>query len=111
MERKFRKTLIGAAAFALGFGLAASAYGAVSGACSDCHTMHASQDGVASTPNNQLLTVAGCGGCHAQGIANAGSLDALSTYPQVTADTTGWAASKETELAGGFFDTTTGASA
>ncbi len=37
--------------------------GAIGGVCSNCHTMHASQNGVAGTPNNQLLS-AGCVACH-----------------------------------------------
>ena len=42
----------------------------VKGVCSDCHTMHNSQNGTAmnfdgsSTPNETLLRVSGCLGCH-----------------------------------------------
>jgi hypothetical protein len=39
--------------------------GKVSGVCSNCHTMHASQNGVAGTPHDTLLVGTGCVGCHA----------------------------------------------
>ena len=45
----------------------------VKGPCSDCHTMHNSQNGIAmtfdgsDTPNSHLLRTSGCIGCHAQG--------------------------------------------
>lgn len=47
----------------------AEAAGMMSGVCSDCHTMHNSQGGVAvdlGGPNNQLLAFDGCIGCHAR---------------------------------------------
>lgn len=39
--------------------------GKVTGVCSTCHTMHASQNGVAGTPHNTLLVGTGCTSCHA----------------------------------------------
>ncbi|MEA1922101.1 MAG: cytochrome c3 family protein [Pseudomonadota bacterium] len=46
----------------------------VSGSCSNCHTMHNSQNGLAmnfeddeTQPNQHLLRTSGCIGCHAQG--------------------------------------------
>jgi predicted CXXCH cytochrome family protein len=37
---------------------------AVSGVCSNCHTMHASQNGATSTASDTLLVAGGCVGCH-----------------------------------------------
>ncbi len=48
----------------------------VKGPCSNCHTMHNSQNGAAMTydgsnePNSHLLRTSGCVGCHAQGGAS-----------------------------------------
>lgn len=45
----------------------------VKGPCSNCHTMHNSQNGIAmnfdgsNEPNTHLLRTSGCVGCHAQG--------------------------------------------
>jgi len=47
-----------------------SANAAITGKCSDCHTMHASQDGTATTPNDNL-TKFSCIGCHNGGVAAA----------------------------------------
>lgn len=49
--------------------------GKVSGVCSNCHTMHNSQNGVtvnsSGVPNDTLLTGNGCVGCHAAaGVSN-----------------------------------------
>lgn len=51
---------------------------ALTGVCSGCHTMHASQDGVAGTPNDVLLND-DCLGCH----SNGGSSKILNNVPQV----------------------------
>jgi predicted CXXCH cytochrome family protein len=50
-----------------------SAYAAISGTCSDCHTMHNSQDGAAvdSSGTNDNLTKFDCIGCHSGNIAAA----------------------------------------
>jgi predicted CXXCH cytochrome family protein len=72
---------------------------AISGQCSNCHTMHASQDGglndpagnPMSGPNDLLLIGSGCPGCHTQ--------NGLPSAPQVDKTTN--------LLAGGSYDTTT----
>ena len=43
---------------------------AIDGKCGDCHTMHSSQDGTATTPNENL-TKNTCVGCHNGGVAAA----------------------------------------
>lgn len=43
----------------------AAAHLGLKGICSNCHTMHASQDGITTTPNNQLLKFNNCVACHA----------------------------------------------
>jgi len=57
----------------------------IDGPCSDCHTMHNSQDGSAMTydgsaePNQYLLRSADCTGCHAQ----PGGMNMVNGIPQV----------------------------
>ncbi len=65
---------------------------AITGQCSNCHTMHDSQDGVdGGGPNDLLLKGSGCGGCHTQnGLPSAPQVDLTSNLS-----------------AGGSFDTTT----
>lgn len=65
---------------------------AITGVCSNCHTMHASQDGVSGTPNDVLLTD-DCLGCH----SNTGSSKILNNVPQVMHSGTD-------DLAGGNFN-------
>jgi predicted CXXCH cytochrome family protein len=52
---------------------------AVQGPCSNCHTMHNSQDGAANTldggPVNDFLTVGSCLGCHGDGTLATGAPD------------------------------------
>ncbi len=66
----------------------ASAYGAIQGVCSDCHTMHNSQGNAAmnfdggSAPNEQL-TRGDCFGCHAQGGSSATIMMGTTVVPQV----------------------------
>ncbi|GAB4338688.1 MAG: c-type cytochrome OmcS [Desulfobulbaceae bacterium] len=83
-----RPTCTGLAIFiVLLFGCAGFA-GAVQGECSNCHTMHNSQDNSpmrydsGATPIGQLLR-ADCFGCHAQGTANAIEFFGTSRVPQV----------------------------
>ncbi len=80
--------------------------GAIQGVCSDCHTMHNSQDNApmnfddSAVPNDNL-TRGTCYGCHAQGGANAVEIYGSSRIPQVLH--TG-----ATDLAGGNFGYITG---
>ncbi len=84
----------------------ATAAGSIQGACSDCHTMHNSQDNApmnfddSATPNDNL-TRGTCYGCHAQGGASAIEMYGISRIPQVLH--TG-----ATDLAGGNFAYITG---
>jgi len=79
----------------------------VQGPCSDCHTMHNSQNGLAmtfdgsETPNSHLLRTSSCEGCHAQGGAENIIDFSESKVPQVM-HTNG------TDLAGGNFAYITG---
>ena len=66
MKKGMKYLLFGLCAGGTVMVLSSSAW-AVSGVCSDCHTMHNSQDGVTivATPQVNLLAVAdGCLGCH-----------------------------------------------
>ena len=76
--------------------------GVATGRCDKCHTMHASQNGVTATPNQQLLIGSGCIGCHAEGAVANSSVNGkggTKNAPQVD-DPSGWAG---TSLAGGYF--------
>lgn len=79
------------------------AYAAVSGVCSGCHTMHASQAGVATTPND-LLLISDCLSCH----SSATTSTIVSNTP-IVYNTAGYPASARgagtatTPLAGGNF--------
>ncbi len=83
-----------------------SALGVIRGVCSDCHTMHNSQDNSAmnydgsDTPNNSL-TRETCLGCHAQGGPSPTITMGSSIVPQVMH-------SSSTHLAGGNFGYITG---
>jgi predicted CXXCH cytochrome family protein len=91
--------LVGAALLLPG---SAVAVGLMSGVCSNCHTMHNSQDGNSVTggaANDQLLKFNGCIGCHtgADNVAGTG-LSASAPYaPQVGS------AAVANQLAGGYF--------
>jgi Doubled CXXCH motif (Paired_CXXCH_1) len=66
----------------------ATAQGAISGVCSDCHTMHNSQDNAPmnfdnSTTPNESLTKGDCYGCHAQGGSTPTVTVGTSIIPQV----------------------------
>ena len=79
---------------------------AVSGQCSNCHTMHNSQGGTAMAtggPHPTLLTN-NCLGCH----TTDGSDPYVSGYPYVSSSTDGF--SDDKCLAGGFFPSTMGTS-
>ncbi len=67
----------------------------ISGSCSNCHTMHNSQNGatITGTPNKMLLR-SDCVGCHASGIS--GNINPFTNAPQVSH-------SGSTDLAGGNF--------
>jgi predicted CXXCH cytochrome family protein len=80
----------------------APAAAAVTGVCSNCHTMHYSQGGAVPTgaaggPNSALL-LNNCLGCH----TTTGSDPFVSSYPYVKLGS----ASDDNCLAGGFFQTT-----
>ncbi len=83
-----------------------SALGSINGVCSDCHTMHNSQNNAAmnfdgsATPNDNL-TRGTCLGCHAQGGPSATVIQGTSVIPQVMHSGT-------THLAGGNFGYITG---
>lgn len=77
---------------------AGAAFAAITGPCSECHTMHNSQNNQpmtfnsSATPNDTLLK-ATCYGCHAQGGASALVTVGADTIPQVFhTDTTDLAA-------------------
>lgn len=69
MKKNLNKaTMLAALAGAALVCLPAVASAVVSGQCSNCHTMHASQGGTTTTPQGVLLT-GGCTGCHGGGTA------------------------------------------
>ena len=92
-------------------GFPASAIAAISGECSNCHTMHNSQSASAmatygasgqpwkGTGPYESLTRGDCLGCHGSGSVNAKGLDPLTGAPQVYHDGSGGAP----DLAGGNF--------
>lgn len=88
----FKRSLVVGSLIAGAFLLPSLAAAAVTGVCSQCHTMHASQDGVDSGAQNTLLKGASgsCVGCH----TNAG----FPTAPQVD--------NAAAVLNGGYFDIT-----
>jgi len=80
-------------------------YAAVSGVCSDCHTMHNSQEGEPmglATPQSALL-LNNCLGCHT---GTDDPLDDTNDYPYVKSTSDSF--SDDLCLAGGFFPTTMG---
>ncbi|NTV13054.1 MAG: hypothetical protein HGA96_03835 [Desulfobulbaceae bacterium] len=90
--------------------------GVVTGVCSNCHTMHNSQNGTtpvggSATPQNTLLLGSGCVGCHAIPGAGVGSTNDVTTgkpldgtmAPQVDNVAT---APTGAVLNGGYFDFT-----
>jgi hypothetical protein len=77
----------------------------VTGVCSNCHTMHNSQNGtivVSEGPQSCLLNRAGCLGCHGQNPSGSSNIIPLGNIPQVLHAAT-------TDLAGGNFAYITGA--
>lgn len=93
-------TLASIGAAAAYFIVAGTASAGVSGVCSNCHTMHNSQNGapiVAAGPQAQLLNVSNCSGCHADS-TNAVEMAASDGAPQVNDATN--------PLAGGYFSAT-----
>ena len=93
MKRKTAITAIALGLLALVLATAGPAQAKVKGVCSDCHTMHNSQNGVPMamntdgtpdpTPNESLLIYSECLGCH-KGDADSG---ATPPWPKVYADT------------------------
>lgn len=87
-------------------GVPGKSYPAISGFCSNCHTMHNSQGGDpmtlddSATPNENL-TVGSCVGCHAQG----GSTTTVNIGPDIIPQVMH---SSESPLAGGNFGYITG---
>ena len=84
--------------------LPALAEATITGECSNCHTMHNSQNGsaVSASGPNELLLKADCLGCHAMGTANRIETLGTSSVPQVLhTDPAG-------DLAGGNFAYITG---
>ncbi|MBI5409037.1 MAG: hypothetical protein HZA14_06695 [Nitrospirae bacterium] len=80
-------------------GLPVSAWAVVTGTCSNCHTMHNSQNGAPMNLNNssapnKLLTKGDCLGCHGTGGGN--NIDPATGAPQVLH-------TNATDLAGGNF--------
>lgn len=99
-ENKMKKTLILAVMIVACMALTSGYALAISGVCSNCHTMHNSQNGVpmnfdASATPNPVLLRGTCLACHAQAVAN--TIDPTSNAPQV--NVTGY----PTALAGGTF--------
>ena len=105
-ETKFPVCLI--VAFCGVFVWSASAHAIIKGVCSDCHTMHNSQDGsvmadfAGESGPNPALTRGSCYGCHAQASGQALVSVGTASIPQVM-HTNG------TDLAGGNFAYITGA--
>ncbi len=81
--------------------LPGSVYGAITGDCSNCHTMHNSQNGVAVDASGPYESLArgDCLGCHGSGSVNINGLDPVTGAPQVMHDGAGSAP----DLAGGNF--------
>ncbi len=78
---------------------------AVTGVCSQCHTMHASQNGTTTTPQNTLLKAGGCNGCHlVAGVENLATGHANDTIGAPQVDGT---AATGFVLNGGYFDVAT----
>lgn len=86
------------------FLLPAVAFAGVTGVCSNCHTMHASQNGQASTAQNTLLKAgADCVACHAiAGVENGTNGRGTDTIKAPQVDGTGLAGTYVNNA--GFFD-------
>jgi hypothetical protein len=63
---------------------------AVSGPCANCHTMHASQNGLATTANPTLLKGDSCIGCHAVAGEENGALGRNTTAGSALAPQVDW---------------------
>ena len=104
-----KKLLLAGMLVAGAFALPSLAGAAMTGVCSNCHTMHASQDGALPagmtgtygvTAYAHLLKGNGCAGCHVQGVGNDSTTGRSTTgaaigAPQVDDSTN--------SLAGGYF--------
>lgn len=105
MKKSYKNMIILSAAATL-FAFAGSAQAAVSGQCSNCHTMHDSQGGVEWSADNagdegpySALLINDCLGCHTSSAGDPLSADG---YPYVA---NGNAFSDDNCLAGGFLST------
>ncbi len=98
MKDKGMKLML--ALVAVGCMLPGAAYARVSGQCSNCHTMHNSQDGDVFPGNtatpNEALTIGDCQGCHTG--ANSGAVGSVPMVQGTAAPTYG-----TNTLAGGSF--------
>ena len=109
----FKRSLVIGGLLAGAFVLPAVVGAQVTGVCSNCHTMHNSQNGVntvlpadASGPHANLLNGGGCVGCHAVDANLATGMDA-SGKPQVFSQSSG-TGSTSLVLNAGYFTKTTG---
>ncbi|MCK5229952.1 MAG: hypothetical protein KAR13_06785 [Desulfobulbaceae bacterium] len=103
MKKTYRDLVILGAAATL-FAFAGSAQAVVSGPCSDCHTMHNSQDGVANSLDGNThgaLTKDSCFGCHSQNTGNSGKFNDVG-YPAVIVTNINKPTSYDNTLPGGF---------
>ena len=103
-----KKLLLTGMLVAGAFVLPGLAGAAMQGVCSNCHTMHNSQNGAAmnasgsvNTPYDHLLKGSGCAGCHIQGVSNDATTGRATTgaaigAPQIDDQTN--------TLSGGYFD-------
>ncbi|MCK5436544.1 MAG: hypothetical protein KAI90_00960, partial [Desulfobulbaceae bacterium] len=107
MKKSYKNLIILGAAATL-FAFAGSAQAAVKGVCSNCHTMHNSQNGAAlSGTTNAALTTSSCLGCHTQN-STAGKLNDAG-YPAVIVTALTAPSDYDTDtLPGGFIITDTG---
>lgn len=103
MKKTYRDLVILGAAATL-FAFAGSAQAVVKGQCSDCHTMHNSQDGTANALDGNThgaLTKNSCFGCHSQDTGNSGKLNNAG-YPAIIVTNANKPDSYNTTLPGGF---------
>lgn len=78
--------------------------GVVAGVCSNCHTMHASQNGatLAGGPQADLLKGSGCTGCHANGDNNTSAAGLPTVGGGINAPQVDFNAASKTNSAGYF---------
>lgn len=105
MNKKSLLVLVSVLALLLMGGIG-TGYAAVGGVCSNCHTMHYSEDGVDLTTGgpHAVLLKNNCLGCHTTGAAD--PLNDTDNTPYVASSTSAF--SDDVCLAGGFFPATMG---